>query len=212
LKRETLLEAALFSAGRAVSLEELQAATRLPPDDIRKGIKDLTKGYDKRGSALDVIRIGRDKFLMKVRDDCVHVATDLAKTELPREVLKTAALIAYHQPVLQKDLNLMLGSKIYEHVRILREKSLIRSRPSGRTFEITTTQAFPEYFGIEASSREDMKKVLADRMGIEEVVKEEQSRDVEPEEKVKGIEPAEPVEEAVPEEPQEESEPEKPAE
>jgi segregation and condensation protein B len=208
LKRETLLEAALFSAGRAVSLDELQAATRLPPDDIRKGIKDLTKAYEKRGSALNVIRIGRDRFLMKVRDDFVHVATDLSKTELPREVLKTAALIAYHQPVLQKDLNLMLGSKIYEHVRILREKSLIRSRPSGRTFEITTTQTFPEYFGIEASSREEMKKVLADRMGIEEVVKDEPEKEVVPEEQEKGTEPAEPATEAMPDEPPKETQPE----
>jgi segregation and condensation protein B len=199
LKREALLEAALFSAGRAVSLEELQAATRLSPDDIRKGIKDLTKGYDKRGSALDIIRIGRDRFLMKVGDDCVHVATDLAHTELPREVLKTAALIAYHQPVLQKDLNLMLGSKIYEHVRMLREKSLIRTKPSGRTFEITTTQAFPEYFGIEAASREEMKKVLADRMGIEEVVKEEPMKVTELEESEEAKEPEVPEEGEEPE-------------
>lgn len=187
MKPETLLEAALFSAGRAVSLEELQEATRLPPDRIRKGIKDLTKAYEKRGSALNVIRIGRDRFLMKVRDDYVHVATDLAKTELPREVLKTAALIAYHQPVLQKDLFLMLGSKIYEHVKILREKSLIKSRPSGRTFEITTTQTFPEYFGIEAASREEMKKVLAERIGSEDFVREEPVKEI-----VKETESAEP--------------------
>jgi len=168
LKPEALVEAALFSAGRAVSLEEIEAATKLSAQEIKKSIRSLIEGYEKKSSALSIVKVG-SKYLMKIRDEYAHVATNLAKTELPMDVLKTAALIAYHQPLKQKDLYLMLGSKIYEHVKLLKEKELVKAKPSGKTFELSTTKAFPEYFGIEASSKEEMKKLLAKKVGIKEI-------------------------------------------
>ena len=168
MKPEGLVEATLFSAGRAVTLEELEGATGLSGEEVRKSIKSLVKDYEKRESSLRVVKVG-SKYLLKIRDEYVRVAESLAETELPKEVLKTAALIAYHQPLKQKDLNIMLGSRIYEHVKILKEKQLVKAKPAGKTFELTTTNAFLEYFGIEASNREDVRRVLAKKAGLRSI-------------------------------------------
>jgi len=170
LKPEGLIEAALFSAGRAVSIDELEEATQLSPDEIKNSIKNLVKEYENRDSALYLVKVS-GKYLMKIRDEYSHIAANLAKTDLSMDVVKTAALIAYHQPMKQKDLYLMLGSKIYEHVKLLRKKELVKAEPSGKTFELTTTNTFLEYFGIEASNKEEMKKVLAKKVGFKVISK-----------------------------------------
>lgn len=87
----------------------------------------------------------------------------LADAEIPRDVLKTAALIAYHQPILQADLRKMVGEKVYEHVRSLRASRLIHAYPKGRSLQLSTTQRFPEYFGLEVTNREDLRQWMADQ-------------------------------------------------
>ena len=171
MKPEALVEAALFTAGRAVDLEELQRATGLGEKELESALEGLVNDYEKRGLALSIARIGK-KWMMKVRDDYSNVARALAKTELPLELVKTAALIAYHQPIKQKDLHLMLGNKIYEHVKLLKQRDLISAKPSGRTFELSTTKTFMEYFGIEANGKEEMRKYLAEKVGLKVAGKE----------------------------------------
>jgi hypothetical protein len=61
----------------------------------------------------------------------------------------------------------MLGPKVYDHVRELKALGLINARRKGSTLELTTTQRFPEYFGIESAKREDIKRFMAERAGIE---------------------------------------------
>jgi hypothetical protein len=69
--------------------------------------------------------------------------------------------------MLQADLQQMLGPKVYDHVRELKTLGLINARRKGATLELTTTQRFPEYFGIESAKREDIKRFMAERAGIE---------------------------------------------
>ena len=88
-------------------------------------------------------------------------------TGLPeRDVLKTAALIAYHQPVLQSRLCEMVGDKAYEHVRELVERNLVLARPEGRSLELTTSRFFPEFFGLKAKNAVEIKRYLASMAGV----------------------------------------------
>jgi chromosome segregation and condensation protein ScpB len=104
---------------------------------------------------------------MQVRSEYTPAVRSVAAPEVDPRLLRTLALIAYHQPILQSDLQEMLGPKVYEHVRELKALGLISATPKGATKELTTTQKFPEYFGIESAKREDIKKFMADRVGIE---------------------------------------------
>jgi len=79
---------------------------------------------------------------------------------VPKDILKTAALIAYYQPVLQSKMFDLVGNKIYEHVKELEDLGLVKKKPRKNSVELTTTKRFIETFGIDARSRDDVKAWL----------------------------------------------------
>jgi len=160
-----VVEAALFSAGKPIAVEEVAQSTGLAPDAVRAALAGLSKAYVERGSAIEVARIG-EKWTMQIRSEYGEKAQAFAPPELAKDLLKTAALIAYHQPVRQSDLVRMVGSKAYEHVRALQDVGLVTARPSGQTLELRTSPSFPEFFGLPATEREEMRRLLSERAGM----------------------------------------------
>lgn len=160
-----IVEAALFSAGRPLLVDELAENTGVHKPDCRKALTALQKEYDEKGLALEIARAG-DKWAMQVRAEYAPAVVRLAPMEIPIKVLKTLALIAYHQPLLQSDLVDMVGSKAYDHVQVLKDAGLIGKRVQGNSFHLVTTPQFPEYFGLPATEREQIKRFLADKLGI----------------------------------------------
>jgi segregation and condensation protein B len=161
-----LVESALFSAGRAISVDEIKEATGLPSNKILKAIEALTEEYNKNEDrAMEIIKAG-EKYAMQLKPNYVEHARPLAKPEIPENVLRTLALIAYHQPIKQSDLRRMLGQKIYEHVDFLVEKKLITSKRHGTTELLATSKFFPEYFGIDKTNPEEIREFLANKIGI----------------------------------------------
>src|SRR2546429_6056954 len=159
-----LVEAALFSAGEARTPDDLARTTRLQPDVIREHLRTLSKEYTKRESAIEVAQIG-PKWPMQLRSDYSERARAFAPPEIDRALLKTAALIAYHQPLLQSDLFDMIGSKVYEHTKGLEDLGLINRKPSGRSLALTTTRFFAEFFGLKSTDREGIRRLMAQKAG-----------------------------------------------
>ena len=126
-------------------------------------LKKIKTIYSKKDCALEVIRAG-NKYSMQVKPDLAEYIRSLAQMEIPPKVLKTAALIAYHQPIKQSDLQEMFGAKVYDHVKVLSELGLVNKRIKGRTAVITTTPRFAEYFGIETTDKEKMKIWLMEKI------------------------------------------------
>ncbi len=164
-KPEHIVEAALFSAGKSIAVEEIQDSTGLGKRVINEALKALEKTYRERDTALEVGKAGT-KWAMQVRSHAADEAAKFAPMEIPKKVLKTLALIAYHQPMKQSDLKDMIGSKVYDHVGELKERGLVKTRRDGVTKMITTTAAFPEYFGLEAASNDEVRAVMAKLVGL----------------------------------------------
>lgn len=160
-----LIEAALFSAGRALSIRELQDLTGMDKNEVTSSLRSLVQSYRKRETSLEISRVGR-KYTMKLREQYAKPVRSLATPDIPRKLWKTLALIAYHEPVKQSELQTMLGSRIYDHVRELKDLNMIRMKTDGNTRIITTTPLFPEYFGIASMDRQQMKMYLAQRVGL----------------------------------------------
>lgn len=158
-----LIEAALFSAGKPVALEEIAVSTGLDPALIKLYLKKLTQSYARRETSLEIIKAGR-KYSLRVKERYVDDVRSLAAPEVNRKLLKTAALIAYHQPVKQADLVEMYGSKVYDHVKELMHLGLVRARKEGSTKVLTTTHRFSETFGISSVSRNKVKGHVRDRV------------------------------------------------
>jgi segregation and condensation protein B len=143
-------------------MTEIESATQLTPDVIRRAIARLKKQYDDVDSSVEVVKIGV-RYSMQLRKEYSMYGMPFAEVELPKDVLKTAAFIAYNQPMLQSDLAKSLGSEVYEHIKILRSANLISAKRSAHTFQLTTSKHFAEYFGIASSKREDIKKWMEEQ-------------------------------------------------
>ena len=160
-----VVEAALFSAGKPVDPEEIAESTKLPVEQVISSLKGLRKAYDSMKSALEVTQIGK-KWTIQIRSEYTEKARYFAPPELPEDVVKTAALIAYHQPIRQSDLGDMIGEKVYDHVKMLRGLNLVSARPEGRTLSLTTSRQFPDFFGLKATARKDIKRFMEERAGV----------------------------------------------
>ena len=160
-----VVEAVLFSAGKPLRVADIARETGLTPQVVRRSIGDLRKEYEGRGSAIEIAKIDAT-YSMQLREEMLDHARPFIRTEVPEEALKTAAMIAYHQPILQSDLVRMLGSGVYDHVRSLRLIGLIRIRKVGHTLQLSTTRKFSEHFGIESSDREGIKRWMESRIRV----------------------------------------------
>lgn len=165
LKPEKVVEAALFSAGRPLSVEELGDVTGFSQGPIRRSLKRLIKDYKRKDSSIEVAKVGV-RYTMQLKTGFAESAVKVAPCEIPTRVLKTLALIAYHQPIKQSELKSMIGDKVYDHVRELRSLGMVYAKRYGPTKILITSKRFPEYFGIGTASRTGIKKWIAEKVGI----------------------------------------------
>lgn len=153
---ETLLEAILFGSGKSLSVKELSESLGYDEEEVSEGLTSLQGTLKRRrGGALRIVEIG-GKWAMEVRPNVAdHLPKD-TKTEMPKKLLKAAALIAYHQPMPQSRLVELLGQKAYDYVRELSQYGMIVRRRDGNTRRLTTTRRFSEAFGCPHT---DLRKV-----------------------------------------------------
>jgi len=160
-----LVEGMLFSAGHAMQVIELEQATGLERREVLRQLRKLASEYKRRNTSMEVAKVG-SKWTMQLKVELTPQARSVAPPEIPPRLLKTLALIAYHQPMRQSDLQEMVGPKVYDQVRELVELGLVVAVPRASTKSLTTTQRFLEYFGIPSTRRDRIKRYLAERMGI----------------------------------------------
>ncbi|RLF49937.1 MAG: SMC-Scp complex subunit ScpB [Thermoplasmata archaeon] len=156
---EKVVEAVLFTAAKPMSVAEIAEVTGIDEKVVRKAIKALIEEYNGRESAIEIARVGR-KYVMQVRKEYASVVATLAPIRIPRHLIKTLALIAYYQPITQSTIRDMIGPKVYSHVQHLVELGLVKCRKRGKTYVLTTTKKFTEYFDIDAKSREELRKKI----------------------------------------------------
>lgn len=163
---EQIVEAVLFSAGRPLTVPEIEEASGKPRKKVRKAVKKLRRMYQNRKTALEVSKIGR-KYSLQLKPYYNQYGMQIMEEDINRPLLKTAALIAYYQPVKQSELKKMVGEQVYDHVDKLEDMDLIISEREGRTYSLRTSPKFQEYFGLEAKDRNELKKIMAKRAGLE---------------------------------------------
>ncbi len=163
-KRISVLEAALYSAGRPIEIESLQNVLMTRSNKVvKKLMRSLEKRYEARGSALEIKELPGNRVVLRLRknfSDMVRKFTN--RPLLTMGPLKTLSYIAYYQPVEQSKVILDRGSHAYAHLRMMEEMGLIfRERQSGREVLINTTPYFSDYFSF---SRDPLKSKLQLRM------------------------------------------------
>ncbi|MEK6888534.1 MAG: SMC-Scp complex subunit ScpB [Nanoarchaeota archaeon] len=140
-------EAALFIAGRFMSIPELVSLTDINPLLLKKILEDLSDEY--RGSGIEIIR-QNEMWKMDVAADYIWMVNRLAggTSEFSKAERETLAIIAYKQPMKQSVLVKIRGNKAYDHIKKFVEMGLIIKRKMGHTAELNLSDKFYDYFNV----------------------------------------------------------------
>jgi len=163
VKNERMIEAALFSAAKPVTVTDIKTVTALDARTIRTALKKLIDEYNESDRAIEIAKMG-PRYAMQVKREYNDAAARMSDMKVPKDVLKTASLIAYYQPVLQSKMYDLVGNRIYEDVKQLLDLGLVKAKPKKKSVELTTTKRFIETFGIDARSRQEIKAWLEERI------------------------------------------------
>ena len=145
-----LVEAALYVAGRPLDLKTMAnvAGTR-SKKKVRKLAKTLLENYKNRETALEILEVEGERFVMQLKTEyTVRVRKLSTKPLLSAGPLKTLSYIAFRQPVLQTQVVEVRGHHSYGHLKQLEEMELIAREGNGKKRVLKTTQFFADFFGL----------------------------------------------------------------
>ena len=156
-KEEEIVEAALFVAGRFMSLGELTAFTGINPLSLKEILQKLMQKYSE--SAI-VIAEKESCFKMDIKQDYAWLVNRLATgtSEFTKAEQETLAIIAYKQPIRQSVIVKVRGNKAYEHIKRFMQAGLVHSKRVGHTLELGLSGSFYDYFDLQKKKTEAQKE------------------------------------------------------
>ena len=155
------IEAALYSAGRPLRVEDIIRASgtesKIKTVELLDSLMKKTKSSFK---ALEVVILPDGSYVFQLKPEYSSTVKRYAsKPVLPNATLKTLSYIAYQQPISSKQLVETRGSGVYAHLKELRQLDYISHQNVGRLKIYSTTEKFQKYFGIQGDV-EDLKQRL----------------------------------------------------
>ena len=161
---ESVVEAVLFASDESLSEARLANIVETGVKQVRQHVKSLNDKYQANNSAFRIEQIAGGyqmltlstynywlKKLLRARSD----------SKLSPAALETLAIIAYKQPVMRADIEVIRGVAAGEVIRSLCYKGLVkivgRAEVLGRPMLYGTTKKFLEVFGL--NTLKDLPKV-----------------------------------------------------
>jgi segregation and condensation protein B len=156
-----LMEAALYVAGRPLDLKTMAGVTGTRSKKrVRKLAKTLVDDYKNRETALEILELEGERFVMQLKAEYTGKVRKLAtRPLLSAGPLKTLSYIAFRQPILQTQVVDVRGHHSYGHLKQLEDMELISREGVGKKRVVKTTQFFADFFGLSNDLRA-MKRQL----------------------------------------------------
>ena len=155
------IEAALYSAGRPLTIEEIIRASGT--ESRTKTLVLLTNLMKKTKSsfkALEIVILPDGSYVFQLKPEYSSVIRRYAsKPILPKATLKTLSYIAYMQPISSKELLEIRGSGVYAHLKELRQLDFVSHQNVGRLRIYSTSEKFQKYFGVQGDA-DNLKQKL----------------------------------------------------
>lgn len=157
---EARVEAALYAAGRPLSLEEIaKAAGTTSKRKALEIARRVVRRVNSCMKAIEVVELEGPRFAVQLKHEYVKVAKRFSmKPILPKSVMKTLTMIAYYQPVSALMLASRRGSRVYSHIKLLESLGFVervQDEKGKRVYK--TTPFFSAFFGLP----EDVSKLKA---------------------------------------------------
>ncbi len=154
-EEEAIVEAVLFTMGKAVELRQLAAALGRDTEAAREVVLRLKQRYETEKRGIQITQL-EDSWQMCTRkeyyENLIRVAAAPKKQVLTDVVLETLSIIAYKQPVTKLEIEKIRGVKSDHAVNRLIEYNLVyevgRLDAPGRPALFATTEEFLRRFGV----------------------------------------------------------------
>ena len=177
-EEEAIVEAVLFTMGKAVELRQLAAALGRDTEAARDAVLRLKHRYEMEKRGIQITQL-EDSWQMCTRkeyyENLIRVASAPKKQVLTDVVLETLSIIAYKQPVTKLEIEKIRGVKSDHAVNRLIEYNLVyevgRLDAPGRPALFATTEEFLRRFGVGSTKdlpEPDPGQIDEFRMEVEE--------------------------------------------
>ncbi len=147
-----LIEAALFMSPNAMSANDLSGATGIKSiGHIEQMLGELKDEYSARDTALQILEIDK-KYMFALREPYASRVSQLASgPDITKGSLKVLAYVSQNNNALQSYLVKVFGTSTYDHMKELMEHGFIERKRQGRSWRVSTTNKFKEYFNAPIS-------------------------------------------------------------
>lgn len=151
-----VLEALLFASDAPLGLRELrQVMAETDPREIREAAAELREDYDREGRSFELREIENGYQVFTRPEYFGHVRrlrSEQRAMRLSRAAIETLAIVAYKQPVMRSEIEMIRGVDAGGVLRTLLERNLItlkgRAEGVGRPLLYGTTDFFLNHFGL----------------------------------------------------------------
>jgi segregation and condensation protein B len=144
------VEAALYAAGRPLTIEEIMHVTQTSSERRATAVaREVARTINGTMQAVEVVEYAGPKFAMQLKAQYTQTARKFAtRPLLSRAALRTLSFIAFFQPISSAELVLRRSSTVYQHLKELEEVGFVVGERRGRSRAYRTTNRFAEYFGL----------------------------------------------------------------
>ncbi len=158
------VEAALYAAGRPVTVEEIMHVAQTSSERKATAVaREVARNVNGALQAVEVVEYSGPKFAMQLKAQYTQTARKFAtRPLLSRAALRTLSFIAFFQPISSAELVLRRSSTVYQHLKELEEVGFVVGERRGRSKAYKTTNRFAEYFGL-STDLPTMKRQLENR-------------------------------------------------
>jgi segregation and condensation protein B len=155
------IEAALYCAGRPLSVEDLiRASGTNSKEKTVRLLNDLANKINATFKAIELACLEDGTYVFQLKPQYTPLVRKFAQHPLLSTApLKTLSYIAYEQPVTSKRLVQIRGSQVYSHIKELEKMQFVTHENLGRLKVYRTTPKFQTYFGL--TDLEAIKSKLA---------------------------------------------------
>ncbi|MBI4167368.1 MAG: SMC-Scp complex subunit ScpB [Candidatus Aenigmarchaeota archaeon] len=158
-KPKKLIEASLFLSQNPISAKSLSQIADVNEREVEKLVEELRTEYADRGVEIAKTPSG---WQIHVKTELIGKVSHLSPySDLSEGVLKTLALVVYKHPATQSYLVKMQGNKVYNYIKKLELRGMIKTQKKGRTKEVFVTQEFENYFG---TTLDEIKKRVEEQI------------------------------------------------
>ena len=156
---KSIIEAILFSTGRAVSIDELTISLELPKEEIETIIECLQQEYELDNRGIEVIKIENSVQLSTKKEYYEYIYPFIDKRTKPKlsnAALETLSIIAYNPKITKAEIESIRGVGAEACLYKLIDYGLVEEAGKadllGKPMTYKTTEEFLKLFGYQSLS------------------------------------------------------------